>query len=222
MLDVVRWAQEVARLHARIAPRFARPEPRRRALAYLQAILSDLPRKNSWQIAEHAREARPDGMQRLLASAVWDADLVRDDLRAYVLETIGAPDAILVIDETSFQKRGKKSAGVQIQHCGTTGERENCQVGVFLSYVTARGHTLVDRELYIPKRWFNDHQRCREAGIPEAARFQTKCELASRMLERIWLAHISISWVVADWRTCAAVLFSFSAFLQRSDLPFPG
>jgi SRSO17 transposase len=197
-LDVVRWAQEVARLHARIAPRFARPEPRRRALAYLQAILSDLSRKNGWQIAEHAREARPDGMQRLLASAVWDADLVRDDLRAYVLETIGAPGAIVVIDETSFQKRGKKSAGVQIQHCGTTGERENCQVGVFLSYVTARGHTLVDRELYVPKRWFDDRQRCCEAGIPETTRFHTKCELAATMLERVLQAQIPICWVVAD------------------------
>jgi SRSO17 transposase len=137
-------------------------------------------------------------MQRLLASAVWDADLVRDDLRAYVLEKISLPGGIAVIDETSFQKRGKKSAGVQIQHCGTTGLRENCQVGVFLSYVTARGHTLMDRELYVPKRWVNDHQRCREAGIPEATRFHTKCELASRMLERICLAQISISWVVAD------------------------
>ena len=197
-LDVVRWAQELGRLHARIAPRFARPEPRRRALAYLQGLLSPLERKNGWQLAEHAREDRPDGMQRLLASAVWDADLVRDDLRAYVVETIGAPGAIVVIDETSFLKRGRKSAGVRIQYCGTTGIRENCQVGVFLSYVTACGHTLLDRELYIPKRWFNDPERCREAGIPEATCFSTKCELASRMMKRIWLAQIAIRWVVAD------------------------
>src|SRR5450432_4179320 len=144
VFDVVRWARELAQLHARIAPRFARPEPRRRALAYLQGLLSPIERKNGWQLAEHAREARPDGMQRLLASAVWDPDLVRDDLRAYVLETIGAPGAILVIDETSFLKRGRKSAGVRIQYCGTAGLRENCQVGVFLSYVTNRGHTLLD------------------------------------------------------------------------------
>jgi SRSO17 transposase len=137
-------------------------------------------------------------MQRLLASSVWDADLVRDDLREYILEQLGMTFAILVIDETSFPKRGKKSAGVQRQHCGTTGQRENCQVGVFLSYVTARGHTLLDRELYIPKRWFNDPERCREAGIPEITRFQTKCELASTMVERVLQAQISISWVVAD------------------------
>src|SRR5450755_4037674 len=113
--QVVQWAQALTHLHARIAPRFARPEPRRRALAYLQGLLSPIERKNGWQLAEHAREARPDGMQRLLASAVWDADLVRDDLRAYILEKIGAPGGIIVIDETSFLKQGKKSAGVQFQ-----------------------------------------------------------------------------------------------------------
>ena len=113
--DVCRWVQSLACLHARIAPRFARPEPHRRALAYLQGILSDTARKNGWQLAEHAREARPDGMQRLLASAVWDTDGVRDDLRSYVLEQLGQESAILVIDETSFPKRGTKSAGVGVQ-----------------------------------------------------------------------------------------------------------
>jgi SRSO17 transposase len=146
--DVSRWVQSLDCLHARIAPRFARPEPRRRALAYLQGILSDTERKNGWQLAEHAREARPDGMQRLLSSAVRDTDGVRDDLRSYTLEQLGQESAILAIDETSFPKQGKKSAGVGVQYCGTTGQVENCQVGVFLSYVTAKGHTLIDRELY--------------------------------------------------------------------------
>src|SRR5215470_11335802 len=109
-VDVWRWGQELERLHARIAPRFARPEPRRRALAYLKGIVSAVERKNAWQLAEHAGEARPDGMQRLLSSAVWDADLVRDDLRASILERLGDLQAVLVIDETSFRKRGKKSA----------------------------------------------------------------------------------------------------------------
>src|SRR5438128_7509571 len=137
--DVVRWTQELDRLHARIAPRFARPEPRRRALAFLHGILSNTSRKNGWQLAEHAREARPDGMQRLLSSAVWDTDGVRDDLRTSVLEQLGLQSAILVIDESCFPKRGKKSAGVGLQYCGTTGRVENCQVGVFLSSVTAKG-----------------------------------------------------------------------------------
>ena len=177
-LEVWRWAQELARLHARIAPRFARPEPRRRALAYLQGILSTTERKNGWQLAEHAREARPDGMQRLLSSAVWDADGVRDDLRAYALEQLGSESAILVIDESRFPKRGDKSAGVGVQYCGTTGQVENCQVGVFLAYVTAEGHTLIDRELYLPLDWIEDRERCQAAGIPESVRFQTKPELA--------------------------------------------
>src|SRR5712691_7591560 len=99
---VVQWAQALTRLHARTAPRFARPEPRRRALLYLQGILSATERKNGWQLAEQAGEARPDGMQRLLSSAVWDTDGVRDDLRAYDLEHLGQESAILVIDESGF------------------------------------------------------------------------------------------------------------------------
>src|SRR5438876_8350417 len=132
--DIVHWEQALRRLHARIAPRFARPEPRRRALAYLQGLLSAAERKNGWQLAEQAREATPYGMQRLLSQAVWDTDGVRDDLREYVLEQLGTQGAVVVIDETSFPKRGKHSAGVQMQYCGTTGQVENCQVGVFLSY----------------------------------------------------------------------------------------
>ncbi len=197
-VEVWKWGQELEYLHARIAPRFARPEPRRRALAYLKGIVSAVEHKNAWQLAEYAGEARPDGMQRLLNSAVWDADLVRDDLRAYVLERLGDPHAVLVIDETSFRKRGKKSAGVKKQYCGTTGTIENCQVGVFLSYVSAKGHTLIDRELYLPKEWIDDPGRCREAGIPEAIGFQTKCELARQMIERLWNARVPFAWVVAD------------------------
>src|SRR5256886_16316131 len=140
-------------MQARLANRFANEEPRQLALAFLKGIVISVERKNGWQLAEHAGESRPDGMQRLLNSAVWDADLVRDDLRAYILERLGDPQAVLVIDETSFRKRGKKSAGVARQHCGTTGHLENCQVGVFLSYVSRLGHTLVDREVYIPLRW---------------------------------------------------------------------
>jgi SRSO17 transposase len=197
-VEVWKWGQELERLHARIAPRFVRTEPRRRALAYLKGIVSSVERKNGWHLAEHAGEARPDGMQRLLNSAAWDADLVRDDLRTYILERLGDPQAILVIDETSFRKRGKKSAGVANQHCGTTGSLENCQVGVFLAYVSRLGHTLLDRELYLPLRWIEDRERCQEAGIPEGVRFRTKCEQARQMIERLWKAEIPFSWVVAD------------------------
>jgi SRSO17 transposase len=137
-------------------------------------------------------------MQRLLSQAVWDTDGVRDDLRCYALEQLGQESAILAIDETSFPKQGKKSAGVGMQYCGTTGQVENCQVGVFLSYVTAKGHTLIDRELYLPFDWCEDRQRCQAAHVPETVRFQTKPELAIMMLERIFHAHLPIAWIVAD------------------------
>src|SRR5260370_7777629 len=176
--QVVQWAQALTHLHARIATRFARPEPRRRALAYLQGLLSCSERKNGWHLAEQAREAHPYGMQRLMCEAVWDTDGVRDDLRQYALEHLGQEAAIVVIDESSFPKRGKKSAGVQVQYCGTTGQVENCQVGVDLSYVTARGHTLIDRQLYLPLDWPEDPKRCQEATIPASVGFQTKPELA--------------------------------------------
>jgi SRSO17 transposase len=197
-VEVWKWGQELKCLYARIATRFARPEPRRRVLAYLQGIVSAIERKNGWHLAEYAGEARPDGMQRLLNSAVWNAELVRDDLRAYILERLGDPQAVLVIDETSFRKRGKKSAGVATQHCGTTGQLENCQVGVFLAYASPKGHTLLDRELYLPVRWTLDRERCREAGIPDGVGFQTKCELAQQMIERLWNAQVPFAWVVAD------------------------
>jgi SRSO17 transposase len=210
--DVCCWAQALTGLHTRIAPRFARPEPRRRALHYVQGVLSCIERKNGWQLAEHAREASPYGMQRLLASAVWDAGLVRDDVREYVLEQLGTHDAIVVIDETSFPKRGCKSAGVQVQYCGTTGHVENCQVGVFLAYVTARGHTLIDRELYLPFDWIEDPGRRQAAGIPQTVRFQTKPELAVQMLERLWSTQLPIAWVVAD--TVYGGNLDLRAFLQ--------
>src|SRR3989440_7545775 len=216
--DVVRWALALRQLHARIAPRFARPEPRRRALLYLQGLLSSVERKNGWQLAEHAREASPYGMQRLLSSAVWDADLVRDDLRGYVLEQLGTHQAIVVIDESSFPKRGSKSAGVQAQYCGTSGQVENCQVGVFLAYVTAKGHTLLDRELYLPFDWTEDPQRCQEAGAPASLRFQTKPELAVQMLERIFQAQIPIAWVVAD--TVYGGNLDLRAFLEAHGSPY--
>jgi len=160
--------------------------------------MSGIERKNGWQLAEHAREATPYGMQRLLSQAVWDVDLVRDALRDYVYEHLGTQGGILVIDETSFPKRGEKSAGVQVQYCGTTGQVENCQVAVLLDYVTARGHALIDRELYLPKEWIDDPERCREVGIPDTVRFKTKCQQARQMVERVSKTQIPISWVVAD------------------------
>ncbi len=197
--EIEGWRGSLLQLHHRIASRFARPEPRRHAFLYMQGILSEIPRKNSWQVAEHARQGRPYGMQRLLSRAVWDTDGVRDDVRGYVLELLG-PDAnaIAVLDESGFPKRGKKSAGVKKQHCGVTGRVENCQVGVFLTYVTKRGHALIDRDLYLPEDWLSDRKRCREAGIADAVQFHPKWELALHQLERAREAGLPFQWVVAD------------------------
>ncbi len=196
--EIAGWAQGLEEVHARIARRFVRAEPRQRALAYLKGLLSPVERKNGWQLAEEAGEATPDGMQRLLSTAQWDADVVRDDLIAYVKEYLGEPGAILVIDETGFVKKGKKSAGVKRQYTGTVGKRENCQVGVFVTYSTPKGHVLLDRELYLPQEWIEDWPRRREAGIPDEVEFATKPELARRMLQRLWTGGLSSAWVTGD------------------------
>jgi SRSO17 transposase len=199
--DVADWAAELAAVHARIAPRFERAEPRHRALAYLKGLLSHAERKNGWQLAEEAGDATPDGMQRLLQAAHWDADAVRDDLVAYVREHLSDPAAILVIDETGFLKKGTKSAGVQRQYSGTAGKRENCQIGVFVTcstLVPVPTQVLVDRELYLPQEWADDFPRREEAAIPDAVTFATKPELARRMLERLAGAGVAAAWVTGD------------------------
>src|SRR5664279_1216394 len=163
--EVASWASGLADVQRRIGSRFARSEPRVRVLAYLRGLLAPLERKNGWTLAEQAGEASPDGMQRLLYGADWDADAVRDDLRAYVVEHLGDPEAVLVVDETGFLKKGNKSAGVARQYSGTAGRVENCQIGVFLGYASAAGRTFLDRELYLPKAWTEDRARCARAGI---------------------------------------------------------
>jgi len=155
-------------------------------------------RKNGWQLAEEAGERTPDGMQEFLARAVWDADAVRDDLRAYVVEHLGDPGAVLVVDETGFLKKGTKSVGVQRQYSGTAGRIENCQIGVFLAYAAPHGRAFLDRALYLPREWAADGARRREAGVPAAAEFRTKPELARAMLARALAAGVPASWVTGD------------------------
>lgn len=198
MSEVEAWAAGLAELHARIAPRFARSEPRERVVAYVGGLLAPLERKNSWTLAERAGEAVPDGMQRLLMSADWDADLVRDDVRGYVVEHLGDAAGVLVVDETGFLKKGTKSAGVARQYCGTAGRIENCQIGVFLGYATGAGRTFLDRELYLPNAWTQDRDRCREAGIGDQVEFATKPELAMRMITRALEAGVPAGWVTGD------------------------
>jgi SRSO17 transposase len=137
-------------------------------------------------------------MQRLLATADWDPDQVRDDLRAYVVEHLGDAGAVLVVDETGFLKKGTTSVGVQRQYSGAAGKVDNCQLGVFLAYASAKGRAFIDRELYLPCSWTNDPARCRAARVPAQVGFQTKPQLARVMLERALDAGVPASWVTAD------------------------
>jgi SRSO17 transposase len=185
-------------LMGRIAGRFGRVEPRRRARAFVLGLLADLPRKNCWSIAEHAGDPSPSGMQHLLGRARWDAGGVRDDLRAFVVDHLGCPDAVLVIDETGDVKKGAATAGVQRQYTGTAGRTENAQVAVYLTYCAPAGHALIDRELYLPRSWTDDPGRCRAAGIPASTVFATKPALGRRMLARTLDAAVPARWVAAD------------------------
>lgn len=170
--SVARWTRQLDALHARLAPHFTPPGLRARARAHLQAVLAGAERRNGWQLAEAAGEATPYGMQRLIASAGWDADAVRDDLRAYLGEHLGEhpgvhpgdPGGVLIVDETGFLKKGDQSAGVQRQSSGTAGRIENCQVGIFLAYASRRGHAFIDRAVYLPEAWCADRPRCRDPG----------------------------------------------------------
>ena len=182
----------------RIGSHFRRAEARKRVGRYLHGLLRQVERRNGWQMAEELGEANAHGVQRLLEEADWDEEAVRDDLRAYVIEHLGEPGGIVVVDETGFLKKGKKSAGVARQYSGTAGRRENCQVGVFLLYASAKGYAFIDRALYLPEEWTEDRVRCREAGIPDAVGFATKGELAKQMLIRAFAADVPADWVVGD------------------------
>src|SRR4051795_8496257 len=196
--DAADWAGGLEAVLERIGPRFGRVEPRRRALAYLRGLLGPAERKNGWQLAEAAGDATPDGVQDFLSRMRWDADEVRDDLRAYVVEHLGDADAVMVVDETGFVKKGEHSVGVQRQYSGTAGRIENCQVGVFLGYASRHGHALIDRALYLPKTWAGDEERRRIAWVPEEVAFATKPKLGIALLERALDAGVPCAWVTGD------------------------
>jgi SRSO17 transposase len=196
--EVAGWAQEFSQVETLLGPRFGRREPRARAVGYVRSLMAPLERKNGWTISEATGARSPDSVQWLLTGADWDPDLLRDDLRGWVAEQLGDPGGVLVVDDTGFLKKGLKSAGVQRQYSGTAGRVENCQIGVFLAYATPAGRTLVDRELYLPKSWTDDRDRCREAGIGDEVGFATKPELAATMLTRALDAGVPAAWVTGD------------------------
>ena len=198
-LETVReWTLWLTEVERRLMPHFSRREARHRAWAYIRGLLSPVERKNGWQLAEVNGDATPYGVQHVLGRARWDDEAVRDALRAYLVEHLGEPQAVLVLDETGFLKKGQHSAGVARQYSGTAGRIENCQIGVFLAYASRQGHALLDCALYVPQVWTHDSERCERAGIPEKHPFATKPQLARQMLQRAFDAQVPAAWVTGD------------------------
>ncbi len=199
LITIERWPDALAALHARIAHRFARSAARERAKRYLVGLLGRVERKHGWQLAEALGEAGPQGVQRLLNAAVWDADAVRDDLRDDVVAHLGdAATGVLIVDETGFLKQGTTSCGVAPRYTGTVGATANCQVGVFLAYASAAGAAFIDRALDLPQEWADDRDRRVAAGVPEETRFATTIALAQELLARAFAAGTPARWVVGD------------------------
>src|SRR5512134_1027474 len=197
-LDVQGWNLYWAEMERRMGPVFARSDALTRAMAYLAGLLAPAERKNSWQLAEINGHPNPYGFPHLLGRAEWAPDALRDKLRSYVSDYLADADAVGVIDESGFLKKGIHSAGVARQYSGTAGRIENCQIGVFLAYASQRGHTLLDRELYLPKAWTDDRERCRRAGVLDERAFATKPALARQLLARTFDAGVVLAWVTGD------------------------
>src|SRR5919201_3498559 len=191
-------AREVEGAAGRLRRRFRRPEAYEHAADYLRGLVAEVERKNGWQLAEQVGYAHPRAIQRVLDRYAWNAEAVRDDLRAYVVAELGDPQAVLVVDETGFPKQGTHSAGVARQYCSTLGKRANCQIGVFLGYASPKGHVGLDRALYLPQEWTDDRARCRQAGIPDEVLFRTKPQLALALIERALDAGVPVAWVAVD------------------------
>jgi len=216
---VAGWSRALGTLHERLGHRFARSEARERVKRYLVGLLGRVERKNGWQIAEAIGERDPQGVQRLLNSARWDAEAVRDDLREYVVEHLADEETgVLIVDETGFLKKGEKSVGVARQYTGTAGDTVNCQVGVFVCYSSEKGAAFVDRALYLPRAWTNAPARRAEAGVPAEIVFRNKIGLAQEMLERAFRAGVPARWVVAD--SLYGRSHAFRVWLEERDRPY--
>jgi SRSO17 transposase len=192
------WAASLREAKQRIRPLFTQDRVAASAGRFLDALLGNEPRKTGWMRAEAAGDSGPWRQQALLGRGRWDADALRDIVRDYIIEHLGEPDAVLVIDETGFLKQGKASCGVGRQYTGSAGKITNCQIGVFASYVSAKGHAFIDRALYLPKAWTSDPAQLKAAHVPEAVAFATKPKLAVGMIARAISADVPFSWVAAD------------------------
>ena len=195
-----RIAESFAAFHRQFAPFFGRPEAMRRSEQYLRGLLvQQTDRRNAENVAEAVEGASPRALQRFLTNSPWSSARVLKKLRGYVAKRLNSPEGVFVVDETGFPKQGKQSVGVARQYCGPLGKVANCQVAVFLAYVSPRGHALVDGELFLPQQWIDDPARCRKAGVPEETAYQTALELALAQLRRVRQeGQLQGQWVTAD------------------------
>jgi SRSO17 transposase len=199
LADIDGWAADLSALTDGLGWLFSRPEPKVTFGLFVRGLLSDVKKKNCWGLAEHAGLPTPEPFQQLLNQHSWDADALRDWLRGYVLRELADPDGALVLDDTQAIKKGQKSVGVAPQHCGLTGQTENCQCMVMLTYASVHGHAFVDRELYLTESWASDRARCAEAGVPAERGLVTKPHLGVAMLERALADEgLVFGWLVAD------------------------
>jgi SRSO17 transposase len=196
--SVLVWRNELTALQDRLGRLFGRPEPRRQVGLYLEGLLRTAERKNGWQLAEQAGDARPWRTQRVLSHVLWDVDAAQELCRDHVFGHLETPDGVLIVDETGFLKKGEHSAGVARQYSGTAGRIENAQIGVFLAYASSKGHALIDRELYLPGDWCDDADRRAAAAIPDEVDFATKPALAGEMIGRALDAGLPCAWVLGD------------------------
>jgi len=192
------WASSLRGVKVRIRPLFTQERVATSAGLFLEGLLGAEQRKTGWMRAEAAGDPGPWRQQAILGRGRWDADALRDIVRDYVVEHLAHGDAVLVIDETGFLKQGKASCGVARQYTGSAGKITNCQVGVFASYVSRRGHAFIDRALYLPKSWTDEPVRLAAAHVPDGTNFATKPAIALGMIKRAITAGVPFTWVAAD------------------------
>ena len=198
--EFARAADAFAAFHQSFAPFFGRKEARRRSEQYIRGLLvQQTDRRNAENVAEAVDGATPRSLQRLLTEAPWETAPVIEALQAYLAPRLSLPDGVFVLDESGFPKKGTKSVGVARQYCGALGKVGNCQLGVFLAYVSERGHALIDTRLLLPREWTEDPARCEAAGVPTEVGYQSKAELGMAMLHQARkAAHLSGRWVTGD------------------------
>jgi SRSO17 transposase len=195
---LVDWRNSLEELKSFVGPAFRRVEQRRTADAFLDGLLSGVERKTGWMLSEEAGFDKPYRVQSLLGRSSWSADALCERVRRYAIDTLSAPDGVLVVDETGFLKKGKHSVGVSRQYSGTAGRIENCQIGVFAAYASRWGHALIDRQLYLPKVWAQDPDRRAKAHILQDVEFATKPQMARAMVSRLLDEGIPCAFVLAD------------------------